>query len=182
MSDNKMTNDNLNKMNTNLSFREEKELEEKNRIKSAIIKSVSRVAVCFSVGILIISIMFTIGNIWIEPVQLLKIWIGFFVLVIVNFFRLMVASSKWAMGKPFILTNLLFMPLYLATALVLAMDLIKDIEGLPKGWMLVLYAGIFLIVFSVKQFIEYFSYKAKTDLMNDALTNFQKEHKWDEEE
>ena len=94
----------------------------------------------------------------------------------------MVASSKWALGKPFILINLLFMPLYLVIALVLAMDLVKDVDGLPKGWLLVMYAGIFLIVFSVKQFISYFTYKAKTDLMNDALTNFQKEHKWDEEE
>ncbi len=177
-----MSDKNLKNENKPLGFREEKELEEKNRIKAAIIKSISRVAVCFSVGILIISVMFAIGNISLEPVQLLKIWIGFFILAIVNFFRLMVSSSKWAMGKPFILTNLLFMPLYLVTALVLAMDLIKDVEGLPKGWMLVLYAGIFLVVFSVKQFIEYFSYKAKTDLMNDALNSFQKEHKWDEEE
>ena len=177
-----MSDMNLKNENKPLGFREEIELEEKNRIKAAIIKSISRVAVCFSVGILIISVMFAIGNISLEPVQLLKIWIGFFILAIVNFFRLMVSSSKWAMGKPFILTNLLFMPLYLVTALVLAMDLIKDVEGLPKGWMLVLYAGIFLVVFSVKQFIEYFSYKAKTDLMNDALNSFQKEHKWDEEE
>ena len=177
-----MSDMNLKNENKPLGFREEIELEEKNRIKAAIIKSISRVAVCFSVGILIISVMFAIGNISLEPVQLLKIWIGFFILAIVNFFRLMVSSSKWAMGKPFILTNLFFMPLYLVTALVLAMDLIKDVEGLPKGWMLVLYAGIFLVVFSVKQFIEYFSYKAKTDLMNDALNSFQKEHKWDEEE
>lgn len=177
MSEKKMTNENI-----TLSFREEKELEEKYRIKNAIIKSISRVAVCFSVGILFMSIFCAIGNISIEPIELIKLWIGFFFLIIVNFFRLMVASSKWALGKPFILINLLFMPLYLVIALVLAMDFVKDVDGLPKGWLLVMYAGIFLIVFSVKQFISYFTYKAKTDLMNDALTNFQKEHKWDEEE
>ena len=97
-------------------------------------------------------------------------------------FRVLLASSRWALGKPFILVNLLFMPLYLVTALILAMDIIKDVEGLPKGWMLIFYAGLFLVVFTVKQLIEYFRYKAKTDLMNDALVSFQKEHNWDEDE
>ena len=49
-------------------------------------------------------------------------------------------------------------------------------------WMLIFYAGLYLVVFTVKQLIEYFRYKAKTDLMNDALVSFQKEHNWDEDE
>ena len=159
-------------------------MEDKNRIKNAVTKSVSRVAICFSVGILIVSIIFAFGDINMNPVNLIKIWIAFFLMGIFTVFKTLVSTSKWALDKPFILPNLLFMPLYLVTALVLSMSLIKDeyIEGfINKESLLFIYAGIFLICFSIKQFIEYFRYKAKTDLMNDALTSFQKEHKWDEE-
>ena len=169
-------------MEAQRSFREEKLQEERSRIQNAIIKSFSRGAICYSVGILFMFIIFAFADIPLEPVKMLKIWIGFFIMSIFSVFRVLLASSRWALRKPFILVNLLFMPLYLVTALILAMDIIKDVEGLPKGWMLIFYAGLFLVVFTVKQLIEYFRYKAKTDLMNDALVSFQKEHNWDEDE
>ncbi len=164
------------------SFINQKNQIEKNRIKNAILKSVSIAAISFSVGILFMSIALAFGNIYIAPIKILKVWMAFFLMGIFTFFRIMFDTSKWALSKPFIIKNLLFMPLYLVTALVLAMDLIKDEVELAKGSLLLIYAGIFLVVFSVRQFIEYFRQKAKTELMNDALYNFQKEHKWDEEE
>ncbi|MBO4864227.1 MAG: hypothetical protein J5517_07665 [Eubacterium sp.] len=155
------------------------------RIKNAVTKSFSRVAICFSLSIIFVSIIFAFGNIFIDPVMMLKVWITFFLLGIFNVFRILVSTSKWALDKPYILPNLLFMPLFMITALALAMNLIKDVDfnGMfDKRWLLLIYAGLFLIIFSVKQFIDYYRYKAKTDLMNDALISFQKEHEWDEEE
>ena len=87
------------------------------------------------------------------------------------------------MGKPFIVKNLIFMPLFLLVALIFAMDVSRE-EGqvIPDFTKLPVYAGIFLLCFTIVQIIGYFRMKAKTDRMNDALLEFRKEHKWDEEE
>ena len=55
-------------------------------------------------------------------------------------------------------------------------------DEFPRFSLLLIYALLFLVVFTIRQLIEYFICKAKTDEMNDALTEFQKEHSWDEEE
>ena len=86
------------------------------------------------------------------------------------------------MNKPFILLNVMFMPLYLVTVLIFAMDLTNGLYGNDRWKVLVLYAVLFLCTFSIKQLIDYLRYKAKTNVMNDALNDFLKEHEWDEKE
>ena len=99
-----------------------------------------------------------------------------------TFFRILLDSSKWAMSKPFYVKNIIVMPLYLAVSLFTAMDISREVDEFPRFSLLLIYALLFLVVFTIRQLIEYFICKAKTDEMNDALTEFQKEHSWDEEE
>lgn len=74
------------------------------------------------------------------------------------------------------------MPLYLAVALILVMDIVADMGVTPNLPLIVFCIVIFVVTFTIRQLIEYFIQKAKTDKMNDALIEFQKEHTWDEEE
>ena len=74
------------------------------------------------------------------------------------------------------------MPLYLMVALIMAISIVRG-QGVDMSLSLMIsYAVLFLIFFAIRQFIEYFIQKAKTDKMNDALELFQKEHSWDDEE
>ena len=115
--------------------------------------------------------------------KLLKLWITFFVLGILVFIRVLADTSKWAMGKPYIVKNIIFMPLFLLVSLIFAMDVSRqDGQILPDFTRLPVYAGVFLLCFTIVQVIGYFITKAKTDRMNDALLEFRKEQKWDEEE
>ena len=157
-----------------------------NRSKNAVIKAFSVAAIGFSLSILFIGICFTVINVYVDPKNLLKIWAAFFIIGIITFAKNMVGSSKWALSKPFYVKNIVFMPLYLLVALILAMDLAKDAlinssYGLRLS-VLILYAVLFLVIFTIRQLIEYYIRKKKTDEMNDALHSFQKEHSWDEEE
>ena len=169
-------------MNEMVSFEEERNNLKKRKIKYALTKSIVIGALCFSMSTIIVSIVFALCNIQLDPVMVLKMCITFSVLTIFTFFRIWVGVSKWAMGKPFILLNLIFMPLYLVTALIFAMDITRDIYGCDRWKLLIIYALLFLVVFSIKQVIGYLRYNAKTNLMNDALSEFQKEHRWDEKE
>ena len=96
--------------------------------------------------------------------------------------RLLFGETNWAKSKPFYIKNLLFMPLYLAVALILVMDIVADMGVTPNLPLIVFCIAIFVVTFTIRQLIEYFIQKAKTDKMNDALIEFQKEHTWDEEE
>lgn len=149
----------------------------------ALKKSISRAAILFSLTVLFIGIIYAFEGASIQAVVLIKLWITFLAAGILIFFRVLADSSKWAMGKPFIVKNLIFMPLFLLVALIFAMDVSRE-EGqvIPDFTKLPVYAGIFLLCFTIAQIIGYFRMKAKTDLMNDALLEFRKEHKWDEEE
>ena len=161
----------------------EKNYIDREKVKLAVQKSVSRSAILFSLTALFIGIILAFEGAFLGAAELIKIWIAFFVMGIILFFRILADSSRWAMGKPFIVKNLIFMPLFLLVALILVMDISRQ-EGqvLPDFTKLPLYAGIFLVCFTVAQIIGYFILKAKTDRMNDALLELRKEQKWDEEE
>ncbi|MDC7293405.1 DUF3021 family protein [Butyrivibrio sp. DSM 10294] len=164
-------------------MKEEKKFIDRARIRIALQKSISRAAICFSITALFVGIAFALEGAYIGPVELIKLWITFLVLGVIIFFRVLADSSKWAMDKPFIVKNLIFMPLFLIVALIFAMDVSRqENQILPDFSRLPIYAGIFLLCFSVVQVITYFVIKAKTDKMNDALLEFRKEQKWDEEE
>lgn len=161
----------------------DKRILDRTKFLIAVKKGINRAALCFSITALFISILFTVTGTYIEPVKLLKLWITFFILGILVFFRTLANTSKWAMGKPFILMNIIFMPLFLFVSLVFALDVSRtEDQILPDFSRLPVYAGIFLVCFIIVQIIGYFVTKAKTDRMNDALLEFRKEQKWDEEE
>ena len=152
------------------------------RFKNIVKHSFSMVAVCFSMGILFIGVGFSFFDIYIEPVNIIKIWMGFFILGVITIIRSVFDTTKWSRSKPFYVKNILFMPLYLIVALTMAMGIVKGQGELLSIPLMILYAVLFLIVFTIRQLIEYFLQKAKTNKMNDALKEFQKEHSWDEEE
>ncbi len=152
------------------------------RIKKIVKESFSIVAVCFSMGILFIGIGFSFFNINIVPVNIIRIWMGFFILGIITIIRSVFDATNWARSKPFYVKNILFMPLYLIVAIAMAMGIVKGQGVIMSMPLMILYAVIFLIVFIIRQLIEYIIQKAKTNKMNDALKEFQKEHSWDEEE
>lgn len=152
------------------------------RFKNIVKKSFSIAAICFSMGILFVGIGFSFFGIYMEPVNIIRIWIGFFILGVLTVFRSMFDYTQWARSKPFYIKNILFMPLYLMVALIMAISIVRG-QGVDMSLSLMIsYAVLFLIFFAIRQFIEYFIQKAKTDKMNDALELFQKEHSWDDEE
>ena len=155
---------------------------ESRKIKSAFIKAFSIVAICFSMSILFIGLIFSLLNVYIEPVYIVKIWVMFFILGIITIFRIMAESSRWALSKPFYVKNIVFMPLYLIVSVITAMDIAGNTEIIPRSYLIILYAFVFLVAFTIRQVVGYIIEKAKTDKMNDALIEFQKEHSWDEEE
>lgn len=157
-------------------------MKNRERFKDIVKKSFSITAICFSMGILFIGIAFSFFGIYMEPMNIIRIWSGFFILGIITIFRSLSDYTQWARSKPFYLKNIIFMPLYLIVALVMAISMVKG-QGVEVSlFLVIIYSSIFLVVFTIRQFIEYFIQKAKTDKMNDALTEFQKEHSWDEEE
>ncbi len=161
----------------------EKNLIDREKFKIAVKKSVSRAAICFSLTALFIGIIFAYEGTSIGPIVLIKLWLVFFVLGIIFFFRMLADTNKWAIGKPFIVKNLIFLPLFLLAFLIFVMDISRgEGDGMPDFSKLPLYTGIFLLCYTVFQIIGYFRMKAKTDRMNDALLEFRKEQKWDEEE
>ena len=169
--------------NEKMTYLEEKNFIDKTKIKIILQKSISRAAICFSISALFVGIIYAFEGTLIGPVELIKLWITFFVLGIIIFLRILADSSKWAMGKPFIVKNLIFMPLALAVTLIFAMDVSRQENQIFTDFSkLLIYAGIFLLCFSIVQVISYFVTKSRIDRMNDALLEFRKEQKWDEEE
>ncbi|SNU07053.1 hypothetical protein SAMN06297422_11072 [Lachnospiraceae bacterium] len=152
------------------------------QVKAALTKAFSIVAVCFSMSIIFIGVFCAATNLSIEGMELVKIWLTFFILGGITFFRIMIDDTQWAKSKPFFVKNIIFMPLYLVVTLIMAVSIVGMSEILARPYLVLLYVLIFLITFTVRQLIGYIIEKAKTDLMNDALESFQKEYSWDEEE
>ena len=151
------------------------------QVKAALTKAFSIVAVCFSMSIIFIGVFCAATNLSIEGMELVKIWLTFFILGGITFFRIMIDDTQWAKSKPFFVKNIIFMPLYLVVTLIMAVSIVGMSEILARPYLVLLYVLIFLITFTVRQLIGYIIEKAKTDLMNDALESFQKEYSWDEE-
>ena len=151
-------------------------------LKNSILKAFSRAGVCFSMSILFTGIICCFLNESIPPVIIVKMWITFFILGIITIFRIMADSSKWALSKPFYVKNIVFMPFYLIVSIFFAMSVVESEDMISRTLIFIFYAALFLVAFTITQVISYFIIKAKTDKMNDALIEFQKEHSWDEEE
>lgn len=150
----------------------------KNRAKYALLKSLP-----FTAGLFILSIvLFAVGSVvdgnLISPFHILWIF-GMFVLIgIINFFRVYIDNSKWAMSKPSVIKNFIFAPIYFVFAMITVIVLTggTDITALlGMGF-------VFLTVFLIMQTIVYFKAKKDTDKINDALEIFLKEHEGNEQE
>ena len=99
------------------------------QVKAALTKAFSIVAVCFSMSILFIGVFCAATNLSIEGMELVKIWLTFFILGGITFFRIMIDDTQWAKSKPFFVKNIIFLPLYLVVTLIMAMSIV----GMPEG-------------------------------------------------
>ena len=150
----------------------------KSKVKNALLKSFVFTAAAFVLGI----VLFALGSIYdgnlIQPSSLLLMVLMFGIIEVINFFRVYFDDTKWARSKPAVVKNFIFAPIYFAIAMIFLHLLLGELHFKE----LILYIGLFLVIFLSGQVIVYFVSKKKTDLMNDALIEFQKEHGWDEQE
>jgi Mn2+/Fe2+ NRAMP family transporter len=114
----------------------------------------------------------------IDPSDVLIIMMMFLVIAGFNFLRSFIERSEWGRSTSLNLKNIIFAPVYFIIAIVTAL-----IMGVPVDLTLLLVlGGVFLTVFLIMNVIVYFAAKKRTDLMNDALDQFKKEHWGNEEE
>ena len=148
------------------------------RLKKACAKAFSVTAACFIMSIVLVSSVYALFGWWIEPSMIVAMWILFAVIWLLTVIRMYIDGSRWALTKPYVIKNLIFMPLYMAVTMVFAVFGFGGFDLLT----LAVSAGAFLAVFTVMQVIAYIRYKAATDSMNDALRQYQKEHPGDGQE
>ena len=148
------------------------------RLKKACAKAFSVTAACFIMSIVLVSSVYALFGWWIEPSMIVAMWILFAVIWLLTVIRMYIDGSRWALTKPYVIKNLIFMPLYLAVTMVFLVFVFGGFDLLT----LAASAGAFLAVFTVMQVITYIRYKAATDSMNDALRQYQKEHPGDGQE
>ena len=148
------------------------------RLKKALLRSFLVVASVFSIAVVLIAGIYTISGEYIPPALLTRlsgVYAAIFLLTVV---RLYLSESKWAYDKPYIVINIMFMPVYLTVSVagLFLGNPMLNISDLP------LMVGLFVATFTVVQTIVYFKKKSGTDRMNDALNEFLKEHRENEHE
>lgn len=146
------------------------------RVKTSLIGSLLITGAAFMLSMVLYSVGSIFDGAYINPVNILKIFVMFILIGTVNFFRFYIDDSKWAKSKPSFVKNFIFAPVYLTFALVTAVW----ITGLTDIAFVLLMGAVFLAVFLTGQLIVYFVAKRKTDKMNDALKIFLKEHEKNE--
>ena len=149
----------------------------RSRVKTSLIGSLLITGAAFMLSMVLFSVGSIYDGAFIDPVNILKIFLMFILIGTVNFFRFYIDDSKWAKSKPSFVKNFIFSPVYLTFALVTAVW----ITGLTNIKFILLMGAVFLTVFMTGQLIVYFVAKRKTDKMNDALKIFLKEHEVNEE-
>jgi len=147
------------------------------RLKRACLKAFTVVSACFAASVVLTSAVSMVLGWSMEPGLILSMFVMFSVLWSLTVIRLIVSGSRWALSKPYIVKDLIFMPVYLVVAMLFVVFNF-GIDLIAIG----LAAGVFLAVFFVMQTIVYLMSKKRTDLMNDALRQYQKEHLGDEQE
>jgi len=142
------------------------------RLKPALKKAFLISTSCFTFTIVLIAAVFALSGEPLYPSMIIRPFLVFTVIFILNTVRIYLAESKWAFNKPYIVINIMFMPLYLITAMT---GLCAFNNAIDPGD-LIMFPIIFLIVFTITQIIKYMHEKSKTDKMNDALNVYHKEH------
>lgn len=151
---------------------------DKTKIRDRILKAFILHVSLFSMTVVLTAGAFALGGMAIMP-SLIGREFGLYVtLFVLTLIRIRVSDTAWAKDKPYVLINIMFMPLYLILSLIwlFAFNPFFELKEMP------LLAGVFLVTFTVIQTIVYFRKKSDTDKMNDALNEFLKEHRENEYE
>ena len=107
----------------------------------------------------------------VSPVLLFRMFITFTVLFLILTLKMRFKDSKWAYDKPYIVTDLIFMPLqWLTVALGIVL-----FNGFIIGREIIILLLLFPVVFFIVLTIRYLYLKSGTDRMNAALDEFKKE-------
>lgn len=151
---------------------------DKTKIRNRILKAYLLHVSLFSITVVLIAGAFAAGGEAIQPSMIGRVSALYVTLFVLTLIRIRVADTAWAKDKPYVLINIMFMPLYLIVSLLwlFAFNPFFELREMP------LLAGIFLVTFTVAQTIVYFCKKNDTDRMNDALNEFLKEHRENEYE
>ncbi len=145
------------------------------RLGQAFKRSFFLMAVVFSSSVVLLAgITALIGEL-IYPEVIGRLLLTFFMLFFLTAFKIYVSGTKWACSKPYILVNIMFAPLYFGFGMLGIYAFNRFLE--PDD--ILIFAPMFLITFSIAQLIAYLVKKARTDKMNDALSEFHKEHQKD---
>jgi len=147
-------------------------------IVKSLIKSLLVSMACFVLSIFIYAVVSIVLGTMIDPSDVLIIMMMFLIIAGFNFLRSFIERSEWGRSTSLNLKNIIFAPVYFIIAIVTAL-----IMGVPVDLtLLLILGGVFLTVFLIMNVIVYFAAKKRTDLMNDALDQFKKEHWGNEEE
>ena len=137
----------------------------KQSAKIAFFKSVPFSLAFFTLSIVLFSVESIIDGTLVDPVNILIIFGTFIIIGVLNFFRVYIDKSKWAMSKPSFVKNFIFAPIYLIIAILMVSLVTREVDLA----LLISVGIIFLIVFMTIQLIVYCRYKKNTDKINDAL-------------
>ena len=148
------------------------------KLKISVIRSFPITAGAFMLSIVLFAVGSIIDKALINPVDILKLFMLFVLIGVVNVFRFYIDGSSWSMSRPSVIKNIIFAPVYLILAILFAIFIMGSADIVT----LVMLGVVFITVFTIIQSIIYFRAKAKTDEMNDALSIFLKEHEEDEKE
>lgn len=144
------------------------------KLCSAIQKAFFRVAVIFSICIVLLAVCLKIEGGYIEPLDVIILFGMFFILAIITAVRIYLDGSRWSLKLPFYIKNVMVAPIYLLVTL----GSLLSLSGMSneKKENAVLIVVIFIITFVISTIIKYIMAKKKTDEMNDALLEFKEEH------
>lgn len=150
---------------------------DKTRLKRACVKAFAVVSACFILSVVLFAAVSAVFGWWIDPMILVSMCVMYLVLWVITAVRMFMDESRWALSKPYIVKNLIFMPFYFVVAMLFVVFAFGfDIVSIGFA------AGAFLTVFLIMQTVVYLMSRKKTDLMNDALKQYQKEHFGDGQE
>ena len=88
------------------------------RLKRAGLKAFTVVSACFAASVVLTSAVSMVLGWSMEPGLILSMFVMFSVLWSLTVIRLIVSGSRWALSKPYIVKDLIFMPVYLVVAML----------------------------------------------------------------
>lgn len=145
---------------------------DKKRLSRAFRKAFPITSSSYILSIVLLSSICALFRWMIDPMIIVSTTILFIILGIINVIRMYIDESKWALSKPYIVKNFIFMPIYFVITMIYVIIVFNGFDAAT----IVICVAAFIAVFMLMQTITYFRFKKDTDLMNDALLNYQKEH------